>query len=169
MSIPRQKLDVACTRLHVDCFDDDEYTFLKQYHKVMSLVARALKVVESNKSTFGIYLPTLFGLRHNLNAIKGIADMCSPLILQLESAFESRFGNIMDKYDDHAECVPLYLAMLTDPRFKMNCMGFASIPTHVRRFVKTIMLNACLVNSDGDDNAEDEVPLNTPENNGKHI
>lgn len=124
----------------------------------MSLVARALKVVESNKSTFGIYLPTLFGLRHNLNAIKGIADMCLPLILQLESAFEARFGNIMNKYDDSAESVPLYLAMLTDPRFKMNCMGFESIPTHVRRFLKTILLNACLTHGDGDDNNEDEVP-----------
>lgn len=168
MSIPRQMLEVACTRLNVDCFDDDEYKFLKQYHKVMSLVARALKVVESNKSTFGIYLPTLLGLRHNLNAVKPFADMCSPLILQLESAFEARFGNIMDKYDDSAEAVPLYLAMLTDPRFKMNCLGFASIPTHVRRFIKTILLNACLTHGGGDDDNE-EVVESAPQNNGKYI
>lgn len=121
----------------------------------MTLVARALKAVEGNKSTFGIYLPTLFGLRHHLNAIKPLADMFLPLITELEVAFEARFGNVMDKYDAVGE--------------KMNSMGFPVIPSDVRRFVKTIMLNACRESSkdmdkDSDDTEEGASSTQTQSN-----
>lgn len=146
LTIPSEQLEQFCIELQIDWLNDDEYRFLQLYHKILSLVARALKSIESNKEFFGFYLPTLFGLRRNLGMMKRICvnHVTVVLVETLEECFEESFGYLMDKYDDKGENIPLYLAMLTNPTFKTSCMGFQTMPRHATRFVKTILLNACL-------------------------
>lgn len=51
LSIEKEKLDRACTSLHIPPFSADEYTFLIEYHKILTPVAVALKTPEANKHT----------------------------------------------------------------------------------------------------------------------
>lgn len=129
--------------MKIAAFDDDEYIFLEEYHQVISPIASGLKTLSSNKYTFGLYLPTLIGLRVKLNDLKKTNYIyCKPLIVALERGFETRFANLMDIYDYDGKSVPLYIAMVTNPQYKLNFLGMKQIPSHISNKVRTMLLAA---------------------------
>ncbi|XP_055308984.1 uncharacterized protein LOC129572896, partial [Sitodiplosis mosellana] len=141
-SIERTKLENFCDELQISKFDDDEYIFLEEYIEVIKPVAAALKTLEANKYTSGIYLPILVGLRSALNNLHEQNLMhCQPLIEAVEAGFERRFGNLMLIYN--ARSVPLYIAMVSNPRFKLNFLGYKQrVPRHIIEKVRSMLVSA---------------------------
>ena len=106
-------------------------------------VAVALKVLEANAYTFGLYLPTLFNLRRKLVALKKTCTrLCRPLVLALEKGLETRFGKVMDLDDKDGRSVPLFLAMVTNPRFKINYMGPDNISDDTIPKIRSLLFKA---------------------------
>lgn len=148
LSIDRLKLEKACEELGITPFDDDEYDFLSQYFQVVNKVAIALKCLEGNQHTFGMYLPTLFGLR---NVLEKCADQtstetpaCLELAIALNEGFRKRFSQLMDVFDIEERSAALYIAMIVNPQFKLNFMGTRTISQSVLNQLKTILINAAL-------------------------
>lgn len=148
LSIDRAKLEHACNQLSIIPFDDDEYEFLKQYFQVVNKVAIALKSLEGNQHTFGRYLPTLFGLRNLLEKYADRASTetpeCLELAIALKNGFEKRFAELMDVFDIEEKSAPLYIAMISNPRFKLNFMGTRTICPSVLAQLKEILINAAI-------------------------
>lgn len=167
LSIDEKKLERACVELRVDPLDCNEYAFLCEYHNIMSLVAATLNTLEANRYTFGIYLPTLMGLqyklqqmihhlnnknieRHNIE-MDGIAEIekekatsskCLPLANAIKRGFENRFGELIDAYNKKS--VPLYVAMLSNPTFKLNFMCLPSISQELFKHLKEMLVCAAI-------------------------
>lgn len=143
MRIDREKLKLACNQMQVPSFDENDYQFLVEYHKIIAPVAHAMKILEANRFTFGIYLPTLVGLRAKL------ADMRTdkfthglPLLDAISDGFETRFKEMLDIFDAKGTSTPLYIAMVTNPQYKLNFLGFKSIPRHISIQVQNMLMNA---------------------------
>lgn len=173
MAIEKSKLNTACLHLKVDPLNDEEYHFLREYHRVISLIATALKSVESNRYTFSLYLPMLFGLKIKLQALVDEQRVfeCISLVRALLSGLESRFGNLMDPFGSDTKSVPLFIAMMTNPQFKLNFMGITKIPPELLNRLKAMLIseagkieiedeNSGQNESDGDDNADVHVDGN---------
>lgn len=128
--------------LNLDVFEDNEYDFLLEYQRVMKAIASALKTMEANKYTFGIYLPTLFGLRMKLASFVNTVVHCLPLVEVIQDAFEERFGNVMDIFAADGKSIPAYVAMVSNPNYKLNYMGMKTIPAHILLRVKQLLLDA---------------------------
>lgn len=145
LSIDRVKLDAACNHLKLSVLDDEEYSFLRQYHKVISLVDRTLKTLESDRYSFGIYLPTLFGLKSKLDELAENGNEifeCLPLVMALQNGLQNRFGEVMDPYNKDGKSVPLYIAMLTNPSFKLNFMGMKVISSKLLHHLREMLYSA---------------------------
>lgn len=141
LSIDREQLERACTSLYIPTFDTNEYVFLIEYHKAITPVAVALKTLEANKYTFGMYLPVLKGLRSQLNSLKSsTVKLCLPLINALDTGFEKRFSKLMDAFD--CKAVPLYLAMVSNPKYKLNYLDMKRIPSHIFIQIRKLMVCA---------------------------
>lgn len=146
LSIDRRKLEQACEALSVPAFDTDEYEFLKQYHEIINKVAMALKGLEGDGNTFGTYLPTLIGPRHVLaeysNELPTEITMCVPLAKALRDGFEQRFAPLMDVLDPESK--PLYIAMITNPEFKLNFMGTSQIDPRILIKLKNMLVDEAM-------------------------
>lgn len=173
MSIDKDKLDCACERLEIDTLNSSEYSFLIEYHYVMSTVAEALLTLEANRHTFGIYLPTLLGLQFELQTlirklseedtniysieafdeddnIVTVDSNCLPLVLAIKRGFDSRFGELIDPYNENGKSIPLFVAMMSNPTLKMNFMFGQLLSTdqlrilvdHLKKMLVTAALNA---------------------------
>lgn len=144
MAIEHEKLDKACSQLKIDIFGEDEYTFLEKYHRAISPIASALKLLEANKYTFALYLPILTGIRNKLNLLKMSGDFlfCKALIVALINGFEDRFSHLMDIYNYDGKSVPLYVAMVVNPQYKLNFLGFQKVPSHIGNKVRSMLMNA---------------------------
>lgn len=143
MNIDSEKLKLACQQCKIDTLDDDELVFLHEYHKIILPIAMALKLLEGNRLTFGAYLPTLIGLRLNLgkmNAFKFV--YCQPLLVAVSNGFEERFASVLDIFHVDGKWIPLYIAMITDPQYKLNFLGMRTIPAHISEKVRRILFNA---------------------------
>lgn len=160
MSIDEFLLDRACTELRVDRLTNDEYAFLREYHGIMSLISGAMQTLESNRYTFGIYLPTLFGLKYKLqnliNAYQSVIDAmndadgdkkemkykCLPLLIAIKRGFDSRFGDLIDS--NNVKSMPLYVSMMSNPTFKLNFMACTSINPHLFTHLKNMLSTAAI-------------------------
>lgn len=135
-------------RLNIEPFENDEYIFLQQYFQIVNKIAIALKSLEGNKHTFGLYLPTLFGLRNVLEKYANLETtetlVCLELAKAIKAGFERRFGQLMDVSDPEGKSAPLYIAMITNPQFKMNFMGSKTIHPNVLRQLKEILISAAI-------------------------
>lgn len=141
LSIDQDKLETACTSLNISPLTADELIFLTEYHKILKPVAIALKTLEANKHMFGLYLPVLFGLRSKLNELKSSTiRVCLPLLNSVETGFERRFGNMLDIF--HKKSVPLYIAMASHPKYKLNFMGMRRIAAHTYQQIRKMLFNA---------------------------
>lgn len=110
----------------------------------MSLVTTALKTLEADRYTFGVYLPTLIGLKLNLKALldKNLVFHCIPLVHALHQGLESRFGELMDPFNENGKSIPLYIAMLTNPAYKMNFLGIKKISAVLLNRFKEMLYDA---------------------------
>lgn len=178
MSIGYAKLEQACIQLSVAAFDEDEYEFLRQYYQVISVVAMALADLEGDRHPFGMYLPTLFGLRNKLNEYSdrtkaSETHMCVELAVALKNGFEDRFAHLMDIYDVENRSAPLYIAMATNPEYKLNFMGSRIIDPRVLNRLKEMILTAG-IEIGTTSQSKNDTPLNAtvtssngPKKNGK--
>lgn len=146
LSIDRSKLENACIQLKIEHFDHDEYEFLQQYHHIMNKVAIALKTLEGDQLTFGVYLPTLFGLRKFLDKCSDSKTTetyeCLELAVAIKAGFEKRFAHLMDVFNVEKRSAPLFIAMITNPQYKLNFMGTRTISPSVLREVKEMLVTA---------------------------
>lgn len=149
MSIDRSKLEHACYQLNIDPFDAEEYDFLQQYYQVTNKVAVALKVLEGNRHGFGLYLPTLIGLRtvldtHSNPRTVAETEPCLQLAIALKNGFERRFADLMDVFNTDGKSAPLYIAMITNPQYKLNFMGTRTIDPRVLHKLKEMLVDAAI-------------------------
>lgn len=146
--------------LKVDPLDDDEYAFLQEYHSVIALIATALKSIESNRYTFALYLPTLFGLKIKLQELidKKLVSDCIPLVHALQNGIESRFGNLMDPFGSDKKSVPLFIAMITNPQFKLNFMGMKQISSNLLNKLKDMLVSEATKIENENSNQNDDNP-----------
>lgn len=147
LSIDRNLLEDACIDADVNPFTDDEYEFLRQYHDVIDKVALALKGLEADRNLFGAYLPTLIGLRHVLVENSSMdnandTELCVPLAKAMLEGFERRFSSVMDPFNPESH--PLYIAMISNPEYKLNFMGTSRIEPRVMVKLKEILLDAAM-------------------------
>lgn len=143
MKIDRDKLKLACNQMKIASLDEDDCCFLEEYYEIITPIACALKSLEANRFAFGLYLPILTGIRKKLNDLKKKRFVYGkPLINALEKGFEQRFAEFLDIYDLYGRSVPLYIAMVTNPQYKLNFLGFERIPSHISNKVQTMLLNA---------------------------
>lgn len=171
MSIGISKLEQACIQLGIPFFDEDEYSFLEQYYKVISTVAMALKVLEGDHHSFGSYLPTLIGLHNKLNQYSNRTNaetyMCVQLAIALKNGFEERFAHLMDINDSDGRSAPLYIAMASNPQYKLNFMGVRKIDPRVLNKLKDMLLTAGLeLNSTSQDDTPQDVASNEQKKDG---
>lgn len=166
MSIDENKLEQACIQLRVKPLDSNEYDFLREYHYVMSLIATALNTLEANRYTFGIYLPTLLGLQYKLQLlikhlsnkdspiytikiiddegeVQEVGTNCLPLTYAIKRGFEKRFGDLIDPF--HIKSIPLYVAMMSNPTYKLNFMCLPSISEELFDQLKGMLVNAAVI------------------------
>lgn len=155
LAIEKAKLTNACLKLNVSPLEDKEYGFLHEYHSVMKLIAMALKSIEADSYTFALYLPTLIGLQINLQAMidSHKAVHCEPLVVALQKGLETRFGNLMDPFGSDGKSVPIFVAMMSNPAFKLNFMGKNEIQSNLLNRLKDMLLSEAIKmeNSIGDD------------------
>lgn len=167
MSIGKDKLEYACLQLRVDPLDCNEYAFLCEYHNVMSLIAAALNTLESNRHTFGIYVPTLLGLQYQLQKlithlsseiengysmdiaddeenVKVAGSNCLPLAYAIKRGFDNRFGELIDPYNINGKSVPLFVAMMSNPTFKLNFMCLPLISERLLKHLKEMLVCAAV-------------------------
>lgn len=173
LSIDKTKLENACKQLNIEPFDSEEYDFLCEYYEIVNKVAIALKVLEGDKHSFGLYLPTLFGLRAMLDKYADIgtgeARKCVQLAIALKTGFNKRFGKLMNVFDPEGKSIPLFIAMLTNPKYKLNYMGVRLIDPRVLNHLKEILVTAGIETqrtNKSDETSNDDAVANDGMNNG---
>lgn len=159
LSIDKVTLDCACERLEIESFELNEYEFLKSYQTAIKPVAITLKALEANSYSFGIFLPTLIGLRAKLATIENtVTGICHPLINALQEGFERRFKNELNLFNANGISIPLYIAMASNPKYKLNYLNMTRIPSHIYQRIRKIMINAAvkIIQSEKTHNTEAE-------------
>lgn len=159
------KLQQACIDLQIEPLDSEELAFLKQYRNILSLVRSCLDIVEGDKHYFGIYLPTLLGLNYKLNELVNtlnstsarkfsinytdengdpavVSSNCLPLVNAIKNGFEKRFGFLIDLFNADGKSIPLYLAMMSHPKYKLNFTTRKTIPTSLLNHLKNMLVTA---------------------------
>lgn len=87
---------MACRALSLDPFTKVDYEFIEEYCLCMKVIANALKYLEGQTHSFGMYLPILFGVRRTLHGIcTQNLEHCMPLAKALEGGFHRRQRNIL--------------------------------------------------------------------------
>lgn len=161
MSIDKDALENACLQLKIDSLDYDEYEFLREYHNIMSLVATAMQTLEANCYTFGIYIPTLLGLNYQLKKMivhlssKNYHDYdidndggkfnCLPLVRAIKQGFDQRFGELIDPFSLSGKSIPLFVAMMSNPTFKLNFMCVSTISEQLLSHLKEMLVSAAII------------------------
>lgn len=164
-SIQRPQLAKVCEVLSMRVLDDNDYEFLAEYQNIMRSIAVCLKKLEADEYTFGIYLPALFGLRFKLASLKNRAVHCKALVDVLSENFEERFGYIMDIFQANGKSLPAYIAMVSNPNYKLNYIGMKSIPSHIVLRVKQMLFTA-VTDILGEKDILDDETVDVDEENG---
>ncbi|XP_055307105.1 uncharacterized protein LOC129571338 isoform X2 [Sitodiplosis mosellana] len=119
LNIDQAKLDALFCHLKIAILDPTERQFLQEFLIVLKPIARGLSTLEGNRY-FGYNLISLFNIRAEIEHIVSSVRLkfCKPLLLAVRDGFFARFKDHMDM--NKPLSVPLYLAMLSHPSFKMN-------------------------------------------------
>lgn len=123
--------------LGIGAFTDLQLEFLKEFEIVFRPIMRAIKYVQG-RYYFGSYLPMLFGLQIELNTEKHM-KFCTPLVEALRNGFEKRFSDVMNP--ELPESVPLFVAMISNPKYKLNYVPQNLLSRHILR-LKRMFLSA---------------------------
>lgn len=119
-------LATACEALGIDKLSDQDIQFLREFAQVFQPIADSITFLEGSRNMFGTYLPTLFSVRTKLREMHHSNKLayCRPLLDAVRDGFQKRFdhlmslGNVFTEPDPRA--VPLFIAMVSNPRFKVN-------------------------------------------------
>ncbi|XP_055306361.1 uncharacterized protein LOC129570688 [Sitodiplosis mosellana] len=118
VQIDASKLDALFFKLHIAVFTESERQFLGEYLNVLQPIAHGLTRLEGN-IFFAYFLITLFNVDEELRLLESTnLKFAKPLLKALRNGFDTRFKEMMDI--NNAASVPLYLAMLSHPLFKLN-------------------------------------------------
>jgi len=121
-------LQTLCSALKKDALND--YKFLTEYVTIIRPIVNAITILEGDKQMCGSYLPVLFGIQKRLDFIESNDDApiihCDALLQAVKNGLETRFSAMMDPFN--VVSIPLYVAMVSNPKFKMNF-----IPPNVMR------------------------------------
>lgn len=143
LKIPLDTLNYACEQMQIDTLSEEGHEFLLEYYEILTPIVNALKTLSANKYSFGLYLPILIGLRKKLGAAKSknyVHGM--PLVEAVETGFQTRFSEFLDLFDEHARSTPLYIAMASNPQFKLNFLGLKHVPQQTSSAIFDLLLNA---------------------------
>ncbi|PAA72082.1 hypothetical protein BOX15_Mlig031089g1 [Macrostomum lignano] len=96
-------------------FQLDDATFLKEYHTVMTPVAKALDLLQGEKNVhLGVLLPTIASVLSKLDAMQTVPlNYCTGLLTSLQGSIIRRFEAAFD----NTECL---LAAGFHPRFRLT-------------------------------------------------
>lgn len=149
LSIDFDKLDEAFVELGLDTMSSNEYTFLQTYYECLKPVAYALKILEGSSHTFGAYLPMLFGLRQKILALKTkmAHSECKHLVDAILNGLDTRFGHLFVLDEKDGRSVPLYIAMICNPTYKLSYMNPNSIQPSTMRKIRCMLLKAGMIES----------------------
>lgn len=104
--------------MKIEIINDAERKFLQEFLNILQPIARGLTSLEGNRY-FAYYLITLFNIRAELNSMAPMKfKYCKPLHSAVKTGFIARFKSILDMNNPNS--VPLYLAMISHPTFKVN-------------------------------------------------
>lgn len=141
MSFDRVVLQCLCTELAIAPLSPEDYDFLIEYVSIFKPIAEGITFLEGNQQMCGSYLPTLYGIEARLNDIRNESlAYCGPLLDAVIAGFQRRFGDKMDP--SKVRSVPLFIAMISNPKYKLSFLPPNLLrPTFLKQ-VKTIMLKA---------------------------
>lgn len=129
-------------------------------------IAEGITFLEGDQQLFGSYLPTLFGIRTALNEIRTTAALtfCEPLIIAVQKGFLARFTDMMDPENTHS--VPLFLAMASNPKYKLSFIPPSLFRTNIMGCIKNMMMAAAekLLKIEADEEMLETPAVETHEN-----
>lgn len=140
MKIDSILLRSVCIELHISSLNQRDYDFLWEFLMVMRPIANGITFLEGDKQLFGAYLPTLFGIKTALSDMETELTYCAPLLQAVNDGFNRRFGEMMDPFN--AKSVPLFIAMVSNPMFKMSYIPPSFMRASVIRSIKNMLLTA---------------------------
>lgn len=166
MSINQKVLEIACIETGIGKLNEEEHKFLVEYHDCLGIIAEALKILEGNNQSFGIFLPTLYGIRNELNSMHGQTQYCEPLVKAIENGFNERFKELMNI--NNPISIPLYIAMVVDPQCKLNYMRMENVPPHIYDAVINFLINEYNKNFSQTNEKEQEQEENQDQDQDQH-
>lgn len=106
-----------------------------------------MKILEGTSHTFGAYLPMLFGLGQKLLNLKTTManNECKHLVDALLKGLDTRFGHLLVLNEKDGRSVPLYIAMICNPQFKLSYMNLNSIGPSTMRKIRYMLLKAGMI------------------------
>lgn len=160
LRIDRARLEALFIRLELGALSQENLKFLEEFTIVMKPIASGLDHLQSSHRTFGVYLPTLFGIKRDFESIRSsqVLNYCEPLLNAVENGFFKRFGSVMDL--NNVKSVPAYLATISNPKFKMNY-----IPTDILSHENVKKLVNILIKAAEDVRNEEKISENYTETN----
>lgn len=139
LSISLEVLNAACTDLNLESLSDVEFEFLEQYRNCIKPVATALTLLEGQNHEFGLYLPVLISLRDALSKLNEKNPKCVPLIEALNEGFKKRLDDLTNVTSLTGLAAPLYIAMVSNPKYKFFYLGMEEIPPHINETVQKLL------------------------------
>lgn len=142
MAIDEIQLRTMCTELKISALSQDDYEFLREFVTVIAPIADGITYLEGDKQLFGAYLPTLFGIKTSLLEMKSSRELlyCMPLVDAVYDGFTKRFKEMMNL--DNPRATPLYLAMISDPKYKISFIPPSAWNKDTLKMIKNALLAA---------------------------
>lgn len=148
--LDRASLATACEALKLDKLCDQDFAFLTEFNNIIKPIADAITFLEGDVKTFGSYLPMLFSVRQTLKDlyINNDLEFCRPLLIAVRDGFDKRFGHLMSLGNvfekGNPKAIPLFLAMLSNPEYKMNFIPHYWFHQNANGFnqIKSLLLSA---------------------------
>lgn len=135
-------LQTLCSALKIDALNENDYEFLTEYVTIIRPIANAITILEGDKQMCGSYLPVLFGIQKWLDFIESNANApimhCDALLQAVKNGLKTRFSAMMDPFD--VVSVPLYIAMVSNPKYKMNFIPPNVMRLSVFNSIKTTLI-----------------------------
>lgn len=154
----KNNLNDVCTRLNINCFEESDFEFLKEYSECVQPIIVTLQSMrsEENNAFYGELLPQLFRT-HDL--LKKVQDnnitYCSALSNALLENFERKF----DKYLSlDFSIIEAMLATVSHPFFKLRWA-----PKHFKNFVRETFLNEMMAMQESSTLEDQQNDLQCPE------
>ncbi len=124
MSLPRDQLHTVMTELKLKHFQLPEIAFLREWAQIMGIVARALDIIQGEKTSYlGCLLLVVVASKMKLSSAKEKNPVyCLPLVDAMLDEIDKRCRHLMDDLD-------CQLASGFHPKFRMRWLQvYESLP-----------------------------------------